>query len=234
MCGAIWCTTPSLRGAIATKQSITPQMWRDGVLRFARNDGVSSTDAAARWIPGSRFASPGMTRKLLLDRHPDLQSAIAGQRIEALVVALEVRRVRDGHAGLRQPAIPDRVDGAADARDVVLVGEHEIFLRRDPDQGELARQLGEIRDLDAGDVVEIAGVVAVAADAIGQFAELTGNVGALLVEIVPLVRNAGAATIAKLVALTDAGDEERLAGGGARRVDVIEGGRDHGDRLLEL
>jgi len=31
--------SPSLRGSVATKQSIFPHAWRDGLLRFARNDG---------------------------------------------------------------------------------------------------------------------------------------------------------------------------------------------------
>ncbi|MFK4710172.1 hypothetical protein ABIF56_000874 [Bradyrhizobium elkanii] len=37
-----------------------------------------------------------------------------------------------------------------------------------------------------------------------------------------------------VVTLADAGDEERLSGGNARRIDVIESCRDHGDRLLEI
>jgi len=65
---------------------------------------------------------------LLPDRYPNLEPAIAGRRIEGLVITLEVRRVSGLHPRHRQPVIPDRVDGAADGRDVLGVGEHRIFL----------------------------------------------------------------------------------------------------------
>jgi hypothetical protein len=45
--GSCAAPSPSLRGAIATKQSIAPHVWRDGLLRFARND-VSHTSAFSR------------------------------------------------------------------------------------------------------------------------------------------------------------------------------------------
>src|SRR5438067_1997425 len=42
---------PSLRGALATKQSILPFMPRDGLLRFARND-VPERSRARPWGTG--------------------------------------------------------------------------------------------------------------------------------------------------------------------------------------
>jgi hypothetical protein len=59
--------------------------------------------------------------------------------------------------------IPDRVDGAANGRDVIAVGEDSVFLFGNPHPAEFARQVGEVDHFDAGDVVEIAGIVAIAA-----------------------------------------------------------------------
>jgi hypothetical protein len=59
--------------------------------------------------------------------------------------------------------IPDRVDGAANGRDVVGVGENSVLLFGYPHPAEFARQVGEVDHFDAGDVVEIAGIVAIAA-----------------------------------------------------------------------
>jgi hypothetical protein len=65
---------------------------------------------------------------LLPHRHPDFEAAIAGQGIEILVVALEVGRIGYFQSRGRQPLIPDRVDGAADGRDVVAMREDRISL----------------------------------------------------------------------------------------------------------
>src|SRR5690242_19486515 len=88
-----------------------------------------------------------------LDRHPDLEAAIAGLGIEPLVEALEVGRNGGLVARSGQPVIPDRVDGAPDRGHVVAMGEDCVFLRGDPDAAELARHIGEVGNLDAGDVV---------------------------------------------------------------------------------
>src|SRR6185295_18219264 len=101
---------------------------------------------------------------LLFDRYPDLDAAGPALRIEGVAVALEVGGVGDLVAGLRQPAVPDRVHGAADRRDVVAVQEHRVALRGDAHAAELGRQVREAGDLDAADVVEIAVLVGVAAD----------------------------------------------------------------------
>ena len=94
------------------------------------------------------------------------------------------------------------------------VGEHRVALLGNADATEAARQVGEIGDLDAGDVVEIAGIIAVAADAIGDLrfslADARGNVGDLLMEAVPQPRNGGAVVAGD--ALGGTGDEECLCG----------------------
>ena len=128
--------------------------------------------------------------------------------------------------------IPDRVDGAADGRDVVGVGEHRVALLGDAHAAEVARQVGEIGDFDAGDVVEIAGVVAVAADAIGDLPDPAGKVVDVLMKAMPQGGNAGA--VLEADALAEAGDQHRLAGLETRRRDGIECGGVHEDRLLKL
>jgi hypothetical protein len=99
--------------------------------------------------------------------------------------------------------IPDRVDGAADGRDVLGVGEYSVFRFGNPHTGELARQVGKVGDLDAGDVIEIAGIVAVAADAIGDLADPCRDVVDGVVKLVPQVRDSGAAVFVG-AALSDA------------------------------
>src|SRR6201987_2359302 len=166
------------------------------------------------------------------DRHPYLEPAMAGRGIKLLVITLEGRRVRHPEAGVRQPVIPDGINGAPDRGDVVLMGEHRVSLRGDAHAAELARQGGEVGDLDAGDIVQIAGVIAIAADAIGDGPDPVRNVPVLLMKAAPQQRNAGAAFVAE--AATDAGDQESLAVLKARRGEIVEGGGIHEDRLLKL
>src|ERR1700682_4615861 len=97
--------------------------------RAKRNPSIPPTK-----VMGFASLYPSYTLFLFLHRHPDLEPAIAGHRIELLVIALEVRRIGHLHVRLRQKVIPDRVDGAADGRDMLGVSEHEIFLLGDPDE----------------------------------------------------------------------------------------------------
>src|SRR6266478_4447105 len=114
---------------------------------------------------GPRKAAP---RTLLLNWYPNLEAAIAGERVEVLIVTLEVGCIGCLQSGGRQPVIPDRVDGAANGRDMVAVGEDRVFRLGNPDPAELTRQIGEVGHFDAGDVVKVSGVVAVAADTVGD------------------------------------------------------------------
>ena len=88
------------------------------------------------------------------------------------------------------------------------VGEHGVSLFGNPHAAELARQVGEVGHFDARDVIEIAGIVAVAADAVGDLADAAGNIGDRLMEALPLAGNAGAVLV--VVAFAEAGDEQRL------------------------
>src|SRR6266404_52732 len=162
------------------------------------------------------------SRGLLLHRYPDFEAAIASERIELLVVAFEEGRIGRFQSGSRQPLIPDRVDGAANGRDVVAVVEHRISLFGDPNAAEFARQVGKIRYFDAGDVIEVAGIVAVAADAVSHLPDPAGNVRHGLVKALPLAGNAGAALAS--VALANAGDEKCLAGLETRGLKIVDNG----------
>src|ERR1700712_3890068 len=146
------------------------------------------TDDALRKLSARVANSWALTRAviaLLPHRNPYLQPAIAGRRIELLVVALEGRRIGRLEAGHRQPVIPDRVDGAADGRDVFGVGEDRVFLFGNPHPRKFARQVGKIRDFDAGDVVEIAGIVAVAANAISNVADARSDMRDGVMKLLP-------------------------------------------------
>jgi len=86
-------------------------------------------DLACQAIAGYRAAQGSLAGQLLLDRYPNLKTAIAGERIEIPVITLEVGDVGHFQARRRQPVIPDRVDGAANGRDMVAMGKDRVFLR---------------------------------------------------------------------------------------------------------
>src|SRR5579872_6435103 len=97
---------------------------------------------AAAPVPWCKAGLPGYAGQVLfLNRHPDLEAAVAGERIERLVIALEIRGIRCLQSRRRQPVIPDRVDGAADRGNVVAVAEHRVALLRDPHAREWTRQI---------------------------------------------------------------------------------------------
>ena len=116
--------------------------------------------------------------------------------------------------------IPDGVDGAPDGRDVLGMGEDRIFLFGNADAAEFARQVGKIGHFDAGDVIEVSGIVTVAADAIGHLPDPVGNRFDLLVKALPLVGNAGALVLMG-AAFADAGDQQGLAGFETRRLKFV-------------
>src|SRR3954470_5636284 len=188
------CIASAANGLSAAERPGKNRLYRMLGSRHATLPNPSSPAPQQRTRAALRKLSASIARKdasLIFHRHPDLQPAIAGGAVELLVIALEVRRVRDLEAGLRQPLIPDRADGAADGRNVFGVAEHDIALCRNPHAGELPRQVGEVGNLDAGDVVEIAGIVAVAADPESETADAVGNLADLLVKLLPLVGDAG-------------------------------------------
>src|SRR4029077_15690702 len=99
------------------------------------------------------------------------------------------------------------------------VGEHGVFLPGYPHVGEFAGQVGEGGDLDAGDVVEIPGIVALAEDAIGHLADPCGNAVDRLMKALPLAGNGSAAFA--VIAFADAGDEQRLARLETRGLEIV-------------
>src|ERR1700730_10256561 len=193
-----------------------PSNRRPGTAQGSPACGPESFDAFSSRQPGAGFSSK---TPLLPDRHPNLQPAIAGERIEVFVVALEVGSVGRFQARGRQPVIPDRVDSTANGRDVVAVREDRVFLFGNPDAMEFARQVGEVGYFDAGDVIKVSCVVAVAANAVRHLPDPAGNVRDGLMKALPLIGNAGAVLV--VVALADTGDEQRPAGFKTWRLKIV-------------
>src|SRR5881227_414933 len=103
------------------------------------------------------------------------------------------------------------------------MGEHGIALLRDADATEAAGKVGKVGDLDAGDIVEISGVIAVAANAVSHLifslADARWNVGHVLVEALPHPRDDGAVVAGD--AFSKTGDEESLCGFETRGCEII-------------
>src|SRR6266567_2507105 len=89
-------------------------------------------------------------------------NARSGREIERLAEALETRCIGGLVSRVRKPLGPDRADRPADGRNVLAMGEYSVFLLAQSQAAEGGRQPGEIRHFRAGNVIEIALVIAVA------------------------------------------------------------------------
>src|ERR1700737_4435488 len=98
-------------------------------------------DIGCQAITDMRPRKAAQRCRLLSNRYPDFEAAIAGERIENLVITLEVGRVGRFQSRSRQPVIPDRVDGPANGRDVLAVRKHCVFLFGNPNAREFAREI---------------------------------------------------------------------------------------------
>src|SRR3954466_4910797 len=105
---------------------------------------------------------------------------------------------------------------------MVAVRKHRVSLFGNAHAAELARQIGKLRYFDTGNVVVIAGVVAVAADAVGHPADPARKVLDRLVEALPLAGDGGAGLPS--VTLAETGDEQRLADLKMRRLKIVDDG----------
>lgn len=85
------------------------------------------------------------------------------------------------------------------------VGEDGVSLFGNPHPLEFERQAGKVGYFDAGDVVEISGIIAVAADAVGDLPDPIRDISDRLVEALPMSRDRGAALPG--VALAETGDQ---------------------------
>ena len=103
------------------------------------------------------------------------------------------------------------------------VGKHGVFLFGNPHPLKFARQVGEVGHFDGGDIVEIAGIVGVAADAIGDLADPAGDIVDGLIETLPQARNEGAFVFVG-AAFADTGNELGFAGLETRGLEMIECG----------
>ncbi|MNL41123.1 hypothetical protein D3C87_1635190 [compost metagenome] len=75
-------------------------------------------------------------------------------------------------AGLRQPRAMDVLEGLRQRFQRPLVFKHQVLLGLNFYPAVSFRQIVELADLDAGDVIEAALAVEIAADAVGHFAFL--------------------------------------------------------------
>src|SRR5262249_8627939 len=103
---------------------------------------------------------------LLRHRQPDVHATVSGRGIEGIAVPLESRSFSRLVAGFRQPAIPDREPRPANRRHMLRVCEDRIQMRRNTEPAPGCRQIGEVRDLHAADVLDVALIVTVTQHAI--------------------------------------------------------------------
>lgn len=89
------------------------------------------------------------------------------------------------------------------------MGEDRVAPFGNSQTREFSGKLREARDLDGSDVVVIAVIVAIRADAVSDAADLARNVAEIALEALPLRGDALAGFPG--VALAQAGDEQRLA-----------------------
>src|SRR4051812_43108985 len=112
---------------------------------------------------------------------------------------------------------------------MLAMAEHRIALRGNPQAAEFGGQGREIADFDAAQVVDVAGIVRVVADAIRDVAHLARHFAEVLVKALPLRWNRGGA-LAR-IALAQTRDEKRPAVFKARRLQMREKSFVHFDRL---
>src|SRR6202795_4398623 len=122
------------------------------------SDMAATADPAARM--NARLVS-FMELSSRLDRYPDFETARSSREIERLAEALETGRIGGLVSRLRKPLGPDRADRAANRRNVLAMGEDGVFLLAQSQPAEGGRKPGEIGHFRAGDVIEIALVIAV-------------------------------------------------------------------------
>src|SRR5690606_30596896 len=154
------------------------------------------------------------------DGYPDLEASHARAPVEARRVALEERSVDDLVSGFGEPRREDAVESLSDGCHVVAMLEHGVPLRSDAKARELRRHRREILHLHAAQIVHVAVVVGVVADAIRILPDLRWNVPQVRGEALPLQRD-GCAHRA-VVALAGTGDEQGASflNGGRRKRSV--------------
>src|SRR6267154_1211498 len=97
------------------------------------------------------------------DRNVNVHAAESRARVEGFAVAFDARAIGDRPAFRRRPVVPDCVEGPPYLRNMSLMRENSVGLRRD---GELSQALWystEPLDLDRAVVIEIAIVIEVGA-----------------------------------------------------------------------
>ena len=144
--------------------------------------------------------------------------------IEAVVVTLHhIWHAAMLVAGLRQPVTEDLVHGGGDAGNMAAMGEDDIALRRQLQGRKALRQIVGRGDFGGGHIAEAFGLAfGLGADAVGDIADLAGDMAEILVEFLPERGNPLRGFIG--IGFRKAGEQHCGAGLETRRVEFGEGG----------
>src|SRR5260370_32436792 len=116
-----------------------------------------------QWI---RWRLCGPNSWLDLNRHPEFYAAEPGSSVDLLAVTLQRSAIGGLVPGVRQALVPDDLPRGAYGRDVIPMLPNGVRLRSDSQPRELGRMGRELRDLNAADVLIVAGIFGVADDPI--------------------------------------------------------------------
>ena len=130
-----------------------------------------------------------------LDGEPEFDGTEAGDGVEGVVVALVER---DGAArgdggdvaGSGEPGTPHFFEGLRDLGNVVGVEKDGVFERGNGEMNEIGGESGEGGDFDSGEIIE-GGMIGlrIVVDAVGDMADLSGDMANVLAETLPELRN---------------------------------------------
>jgi len=132
---------------------------------------------------------------LWLDGEPEFDGAEAGDGVEGVVVALVERDGAAGGdggdvAGGGKPGTPHFFECLRDLGNVVGVEKDGVFERGNREMNKIGGEAGEGGDFDSGEIIE-GGMIGlrIVVDAVGDVADLRGDMANVLAETLPELRN---------------------------------------------
>ena len=130
-----------------------------------------------------------------LDGEPEFDGTEAGDGVEGVVVALVERDGAAGSdggdvAGSGEPGAPHFFEGLRDLGNVVGVEKDGVFERGNGEMNEIGGESGERGDFDGGEIIERGMIgLRIVVDAVGDMADLSGDMANVLAETLPELRN---------------------------------------------
>jgi len=180
--------------------------WRDGSIE---EGGLKSRPYTT--IRGGRRQDAGATKKadpslrsewqtlaewdLWLDGEPEFDGAEAGDGVEGVVVALVERDGAAGGdgggvAGSGEPGTPHFFECLGNLGNVVGVEKDGVLERGNGEMDEIGGESGEGGDFDGGEIIERGMIgLRIVVDAVGDVADLSGDMANVLAETLPELRN---------------------------------------------